>query len=291
MADRPLLGAIRAVTTCVTDLDRVVQVYEDWLGYRPVERGEVPPAAASGWRAPACAGRRYATLAPESGEACYLRFIESEQAEGWSALTTHGWNATEIVVQDVDALSARLSGSPDFTIIGEVMPLGRFSMIRAMQVLGPAGECLYFTEVGPGSGLTLAPALSFVGRVFIVVAGGPDLRALFEAYGRFDNSVDPPVSTPVRVVSRANGLDPETPIAHGLVRLGRGTLIELDGYPPQTRPRRRTDGELPPGMAMVSFDVSRLEGGTTPALLPSGGHSQTLVGAAGEWIELVEGAQ
>jgi len=195
------------------------------------------------------------------------------------------------VVQDVDALAARLAASPDFQIIGPIMPLGRYSMIRAMQVLGPAGECLYFTEVGPGSGLILAPALSFVGRVFIVVAGGPDLDALFSTYTRFDNPVDAPVKTPVRVVARANGLDSETPIAHGMVRLDGGTMVELDGYPPQTRPRPTAAGDLPPGMAMVSFDVSRLEGETVPALLPCGGRTRSLAGAAGDWVELVEGAR
>lgn len=290
MTDRGALGTIRAVTTCVTDLARIERVYGEMLGYKAVDRGTVPEAVAIGWGAPKVRGRRYLTLAPESGEACNLRFVESDQAKGWSALTTHGWNATEIVVQDVDALHARIAASPDFEIIGPIMPLGRYTMIRAMQVLGPAGECLYFTQVGPGSGLTLAPALSFVGRVFIVVAGGPDLKALFSTYERFDNTVDPPVKTPVRVVARANGLDSETLIEHGMIRLPGGTNIELDGYPPQTRPRALSPGDLPPGMAMVSFDVPSLSGSTAPALLPSGGRSRTLMGAAGEWIELVESA-
>jgi len=50
-------------------------------------------------------------------EAVHLRFVESPAAAGWHALTTHGWNATELVVQDLDALAARLGSSGDFRLI------------------------------------------------------------------------------------------------------------------------------------------------------------------------------
>jgi len=290
----PRLGAIRAVTHAVPDLAAIETAYAGLLGYRVVERGEVPLSQAQAWQAPACAGRPYLTLEPQSGEDCHLRFVQSPAAAGWRALTTHGWNATEIVVQDVDALAEKVAASPDFQIIGEAKSLQRFPMIRAMQVLGPAGECLYFTQVGEGSGLDLAMARSFVGRVFIVVAGGPVLPALFDAYGGFANEVDPPVSTKVQVISWANGLPPETEHAHGLIRLSQGTMIELDAYPPMTTPRPTAQGDLPPGMAIVSFEIEAIsawsDGATTPALLPRAGRALTFLGATGERIELVEAA-
>jgi hypothetical protein len=270
---RPRLGAIRQVLTVVADVGAVSGVYADVLGYRTVASGRVSADEARWWKAPAMAGRRSVTLGPASGEPVYLRFVESASAKGWKALTTHGWNATEIVVQDVDALAARIEASEDFRIIGPVKGLTRFPMIRAMQVIGPAGECLYFTEVGAGSGLDLAPARSFVGRVFIVVAGGADLDAMFAAYAGFSNAVDPPVRTPVGVISSANGLPPETLHPHGLIKLPEGTMIELDGYPAMTVPRAVATGELPPGMAMVSF---------------AGAGAMLMRGAAGEVIELVE---
>ena len=270
---RPRLGAIRQVLTVVADVGAVAGVYADVLGYRTISQAPVREDEARWWKAPAMAGRRSVTLGPASGEPVHLRFVESPSAKGWKALTTHGWNATEIVVQDVDALSARIAASPAFRIIGPVKGLTRFPMIRAMQVLGPAGECLYFTEVGQGSGLDLAPALSFVGRVFIVVAGGRDVNEMFRAYAGFGNVVDPPVSTPVGVISSANGLPPETLHPHGLIKLPEGTMIELDGYPDVTRPREVAPGELPPGMAMVSF--------AAPGAM-------LMRGAAGEVIELVE---
>lgn len=286
----PRLGTIRAVTHVVSDLSAIRAAYGDILDYRVVDEGEVPAAVAAGWSAPAMAGRPYITLAPSCGTPVWLRFVESRNAAGWRALTTHGWNATEIVVQAVDRLAERLENSP-FRIIGPPKSLQRFPMIRAMQALGPAGECLYFTQVGDGSGLDLAQAKAFVGHVFIVVAGGAHLPAMFATYAGFGNEIDPPVSTRVQVISQANGLPPETEHAHGLIKLPLGTLIELDAYPDVTRPRAHAEGELPPGMAMVSFDIDHpalLHGSATlPALLPGGGAAICRRGAAGEWIELV----
>jgi hypothetical protein len=286
------LDCIRGVTSCVPDLQAIEETYARWLDYQVVERGVVPEAVANGWGAAGTAGASYLTLGPGSGEPVYLRFVESAQSGGWRALTTHGWNVAEFVVEDVDALAASFKGSP-FRIIGPPTSLQRFPMIRAMQVIGPAGECLYFTQVGPGSGLDLAAAESFVGRVFIVVAGGPDLGAMFDAYGQFDNAVDPPVSTRVRVISLLNGLPEDTEYDHGLIKLGSGTLIELDQYPAITRPRTAVDDRLSPGMAMVSFAVSGAANDddlawSAPALFPDIQASvATMRGATGELIELV----
>jgi catechol 2,3-dioxygenase-like lactoylglutathione lyase family enzyme len=290
----PKLGAIRAVTCSVPDLDRIEKAYTRYLGYRVIERGQVPRPVADSWGATAATGRSYMTMEPASREPVHLRFVENPLSVGWRALTTYGWNATEIVVENVDELSAALAGSP-FRIIGPPKSLTRFPMIRAMQVLGPAGECLYFTQVGAGSGLDLAAAKSFVGRVFIVVAGGADIGAMFTAYARFPNEIDPPVKTRVDVLSSANGLPPETLHPHGLIKLSRGTLIELDGYPDVTAPRWTPRGELPPGMAIVSFEFPDIEKYTpadpcAQALLPSAGRAVTLKGCAGELIELVETA-
>jgi len=270
----PRLIGIREVTYTVPDIDLIEATYTRWLRYRVQARGTIAVEEAQAWGTPAMVGRRFVTLAPASGEVVSLRFISAPDSQ-WHALRSHGWNVSEIVVQDVDALAAELRASP-FKIIGEPASLTRFPMIRAMQVIGPANECLYFTQVGDGSGLDLAQAQSYVGRVFIVVAGGPDLPALFRTYECFGNDVDPPVSTPVRVISIANELPLDTLHAHGLVKVGRGSLIELDGYPATTQPRHTPPGSLPSGMAMVSFEVN----GSPP--------QRFVRGATGELIEFVE---
>jgi hypothetical protein len=289
---RSRLGSIRAVTYTVPDLKVIEETYTRWLGYKVIARGPLPVEVAEAWRAPGVAHCPTLTLGPASGEAVYLRFIETAAAADWCALKTHGWNVSEFVVQDVDALAASLAESP-FFIICPPASLTRFPMIRAMQVLGPFGECLYFTQVGPGSGLDLAPARSFVGRVFIVVAGAPDLEALLRSYSTFTNTIDPPVATPVRVISLVNDLPPETLHRHGLVKLGGGTLIELDQYPPVTRARKIAPDALPPGMAIVTLTVDHLpehdDDQVHRVFLPdSEAPSLVWEGVAGELIEFVE---
>lgn len=271
---KPRLGRIREVTYTVPDLTVIEAAYTRWLRYRVIDRGVITAEQASLWDAPAMRSRPYITLAPASGESVCMRFI-AEPLARWRSLTSHGWNVSEIVVQDVDALAAELVDSP-FRIIGPPASLTRFAMIRAMQAIGPAQECLYFTQVGDGSGLDLAQAQSYVGRVFIVVAGGPDLPGLFRTYEPFANELDPPVETPVRVISYANDLPPDTLHGHGLVKLGHGSLIELDRYPDVTRPRFTAPGSLPSGMAMVSFETL----GAAPRRL--------VRGAAGELVEFME---
>lgn len=266
----PRIERIREVTYAVPDIAGVEAAYARWLRYRVARRGECSRALADEWNAPAIEGAPYVTLVPEAGEPVAMTFIAEPRAQ-WRALTSHGWNVSEIVVQDVDALAAQLRDSP-FRIIGEPASLARFPMIRAMQVIGPAGECLYFTQVGDGSGLDLAQAQCFVGRVFIVVAGGADLQAMFATYAPYRNESDPPVATPVRVISVANHLPPDTLHEHGLVKLGSGSLIELDRYPAGTVPRHRPEGSLPSGMAIVHFEVA------------GGSASKTVMGAAGELV-------
>jgi len=269
------LSSIVEVLHVVANVATTASAYEQWLGYQVVEHGSVSKDEADEWQTPDMFGCRSVTLAPASGEKCRLRFVERASAAGYRALTTYGWTATEFTVADVDELAARLVASP-FEIIGPPKSLTRFPMIRAMQVIGPSGECLYFTQIGEGSGLDLAPARSFVGRVFIVVAAGPDVHAMFEPYAAFDNMIDPPVATPVTIISQANGLPPDTLHPHGLVKIGHGTMIELDGYPAGARPRTVVPGELPPGMAMVTF-----------AHTGSDAEPRVVRGSAGELIRLV----
>jgi hypothetical protein len=292
-----MLGAIRAVTTTVPDLDAVEQAYTSYLDYRTIAHGTLDEVTARSWNAPAAAGSRWLALQPASGEATCLRFVERPAANDVRALTTYGWNATEITVQDVDALAPRLAASP-FEIIGPPADLDGLPMIRAMQVLGPAGECLYLTRIGAGSGFDLAGAASPVGRVFITVVGGPDIEALRGFYlARFGNQPSPAKEVRIRVLSRANGLPVETS-RHGLavLPLADGTLFELDRYPVNCTTRPCRDGDLPPGMAIVTCEVaaigqdedfiSRPAASTLPPF--AGARRATLRGAVGELIELVE---
>jgi catechol 2,3-dioxygenase-like lactoylglutathione lyase family enzyme len=291
--NRRRLGGIRAVTYSVPDIAAIERAYGGVLDYRVVDRGTVAADRAAFWGAPAAAGRRYVALEPAGGEAVALRFVETPHREPWRALTTHGWNATEIIVEDVNLLAERIADSP-FRRIGGPRPLTNYPKISAMQVIGPAGECVYLTHAPPGCGMDLGPARGFVGRVFSVVAGGPDIHAMNAAYAAsFDNVVRPPKPTPIGIINEANGLPADHKTDLGLVELEWGTVLELDGYAPAMTPRPTRDGDLPPGMAIVTLDVRAVGAGYTPdahkPLSLSAGPDAGLRmwrGAAGELIEL-----
>jgi len=293
-----MLKQIRAVTTTAADLKAVEDAYSRYLGYRTVQRGKVSHITAKGWGAPAVAGKNLLVMMPESGEQTYLRFVEQTLPAGFKPFTTYGWNATEIAVQDTDALIAGLQGSP-FTVLFPPRDLSPGGDIRAAQVLGPAGEVLYLTTVGHETpGRDLHTAKSFVDRCFIAVAGGPDLEAMRSFYrDNFNSRPGPTLQSMLRVLSSANALPIETKYPICTIPLGGGTLIELDGYPDITKARARPPGGLPPGMAIVTFEHPRFESFAVKPFAPPHDcelppyrdhKTVTVVGAAGELIELIE---
>jgi hypothetical protein len=291
-----MLGRIHGVTTTASDLGAVEGAYSRYFDYRTVLTGSVSEDAATGWGAPLVAGRDVLVMVPASGEQTYLRFIQQELPPGYKALTTFGWNATEILVADTDALEERLRGSP-FRITHPPEELTGFPDIRAMQGPGPAEEMLYLTHIKrPVAGYDLPVAKSFVDRCFIAVVAGPDMEAMRNFYRDvFGNTSNPPHDTPVAVIADANSAPPGTLYPHATVALGDGSLVELDEYKSPAKPRPVNEGELPPGMAIVTCPdftkyVDRLVAPPREAALPPflGSRSGTLVGAAGELIELIE---
>jgi catechol 2,3-dioxygenase-like lactoylglutathione lyase family enzyme len=288
-----MLGSICAVTMVVPDLAPMQAAYTAFLGMRVVARGAVSPEDASRWGTPAASGCAYVALMPETGEETCLRFIAAPDLPPAPAFVSFGWNATEITVRDTDALAARLEGSP-FRMIGPPANLKGFEWIRAMQVLGPCGECLYLTDVRKDA--SLAQAKAEIGQVFIVVVGGPDIGALQAFYrSHFSNDVSDSVAIPIGVISNAHKLPADYLHSLALVTLPEGTRIELDQYPPQAAARATLPGHLPPGLAMVSFRVKNfpehglLAPPSASDMAPFvGARTACLRGGAGELIELVE---
>ncbi len=294
-----MLVSIVAVTIAVPDLQAIEAAYSQHLHYQVVERGEVSRELAEAWQAPKVEARKYLLMRPASGEPVYLRFVEAPRDTHYQPLRTHGWNATEILVEDPDRLAEQLAKSP-FKIIGPPRPLTMNPKIRAMQVVGPANELLYLTRIPPGGSLfNLGSARSWVDRTFIVVVGGPDMRAMQAFYrdvlGMPVTDASPSV---VGIINDAyqRPADASTPLA--IARLPQSFLIEIDEYPPEATPRVPRSGELPPGMAMVSFAVESLGERTLPwvvppqprAAAPYAGRSVGLLrGAAGELLEIVIG--
>ncbi len=202
---------------------------------------------------------------------------------------------------DPDAVAEQLAGT-GFTRIGgpaDLYPSPKSA--RALQMAGPAGELMYFTRILPGgSRFGLHGAKSFVDRPFIMVVGGTSLADIEAFYGHvlglriFSQA-------PFRIgqMSRVLGLPPQTTYPISIARIpGRSFLLELEELPPHIERRTVPDGQLPEGLAMVSFASAplselKLDYRAEPRAIDLPPYDRRTVavieGPAGEWLELIEG--
>lgn len=292
------LGPISCVTIATPDVQRLVDAYSLHLGYELIDHGRVSPQQARLWARPLLAGRRYATMLPQGDGPTFLRFIESRTPANYQPFCHFGWNAAEFMVQDTDACAERLAVSP-FPIIGPPADLSFSDKIRALQALGPAGESLYLTSFKERLPEFDTPeARHAIDRVFIVILGAPSAAAANAFYStHFGVATAPVIPAVISVLSRAQALPVDTMHDLAALTLQGQSFIEADTMPASTLPRPAVEGELPPAIAMVSFDVealpSSLEYLCAPQALPEapyhGRRAAVCIGAAGEWIELIEG--
>lgn len=294
-----MLRAIRIVTLSVSDLTEAECAYVDWLGYQRVERGLIENTLAQCWGTSLLEGSPYALLRSAGGPEVVLRLIERPITPGFAPLRTHGWNANEMLALDPVALERRLR-KPDspFEVIGASAPLDSNPKIIAMQAIGPNRELNYFTRIPPEGGTFVkCAARAFVDRSFIMVIGGSSMTALREFYGEhLAMPVTEPFLSKVSVLNDALELPADHRTALALVPLSSSFVLELDEYPSGTIPRPCREGDIPPGISMVSFTTGtlkdRLPWRTPPTAIDAqpycGRRAGVIVGAAGEWIELIE---
>jgi hypothetical protein len=288
------LGPIACVTITAPDLDAVESCYTKFLDYRVSGRGTISRPQAELWTCPALGGHRYLLLGPAAGDDCVFRFIEAEADENYVPFSTYGWNAAEIMVENVDEMAVRLAGSP-FKIIGEPANLSFTDDIRAMQILGPGNELLYLTEFKqPIPGLDTPVARCTVDLVFIVILGGPSMEDLQNFYaGNFGVPGAPAVESRVKGMSAAFGFSPEQRYPIAALPLAGQALIEVDEMPAQAKSRPAADGHFPSGIAMVSFRANgnsatrsdHYPANEAPYLNARGVSVQS--GSAGELIEVI----
>lgn len=292
---------IKIATVVTSDVQGTKSLYSDWLNYKVVEEGEVPEVLARCWGAPKMNGKSYALLQPESNDDIYLRIIEGTVPKKYKAMTTYGWNAIEIIVEDPDAIYRKLVDSP-FKHIGGPENLGdALSTIRAVQFKGPSEEVFYFTtDTGDRSISTLLTPRSAIDRPFIMVVAGPDAREMTNFYVDVFGATEAFfIETPIDLIASAQELPKDHKFPLGLVRLGAfSNSIEIDGYPETTGPRPAVEGELAPGVSISSFSVNNLDlidsalFITPPTKISGLGYEGnrvvTILGLAGELIELIE---
>lgn len=292
-----MLGSIQAVTSCIRALGPTESAYAAHLGYRTVERGQVPPALATSWGAPAAAGKPYILMAPGQGETVYLRFIESEGEFTFRPHTTLGWNVTEINVGGVDAIAERLRGSP-FRMVGPPATLSMNDAIRAMQVIGPEGELVYLTDIADSPKTEHLPRTKEgIGRVFIMVLGVHSIEEASAFYGDLlgatMSGIYPLNSS---LINEPLNLPADTNLRLILARLPGKFSIEIDELPRSVPKRRAAAGDLPMGPSIVSFAASEIDALATRFLgkaangegaLYNGKRTATIAGPGGELIELI----
>ncbi|MFN0084916.1 MAG: VOC family protein [Blastocatellia bacterium] len=291
-----MLNTIRAVTICAPDLKAIETAYETWLQYKTIARGTVSAPLAALWRTPRMMGREMLLMQPSSGEPVFLRFVAAEKEPEFAPMRTTGWNAMEILVRDPEKIARDLAGSP-FTILGPTRGNSSHENISAIHVLGPARELLYLTRIPENEpAFNLGSARTEVDRVFIVVVGGRDLPAIRNFYAdRLKMTVTDPIDVRISVLSNAYGLAPEHLHRLAIARFPERFLIEIDEYPASAADRPVRPGELPPGMAAVSFGARSLDGFAEQSIELTeppydGRRAALIIGTAGEMIELIEKA-
>ena len=301
-APTPLLKRLKINTVAAPDIGLVESWYTDCLGYTVCERSAISAALADSWGTPAMSNRPYILMKPESGDDVFIRVVEIDEVAGYKPMNSLGWNAFEIIVDDVYAVNERIVKSP-FKIIGEPASLGGdLDFIHAMQVEGPAGDVLYLTCYRVRAADTLLPPPGgFVGRPFIVILAGNGVEATQSYYSeKFALQRGEDMQTSIGVVASAQGQPKDHIFDMGFMALAEtGNFIEYDGYADSYGPRPHHEGQLPPGCSTASFTVSRLDGldinfvgeaVSDSSMAYGGGRSRTARGPVGELIELIEDA-
>ncbi len=294
------------ITVSAPNLELIEEAYSKSLNYEVVDRGQVAEDIATVWNAPRMAGRDFLLMQPESKADYYLRFVQVDAVDGYGAMKTFGWNATEILVQDPDTLAQQLRETDSlFKIVGEPRPLSATSDIRAMQVVGPADEVVYLTRIPKSSAdksvAAMATATTWVDRPFIVILGGPDINAIRSFYqDNFGLKIGEPGMARMTVLNKAHGFDIETTHPITMARISPEFAIEIDGYPAEATTRAQRFGELPPSMSMVGFEVDSFDGLEQHMVAPAqaisslpynGRTTAVLRGPAGELIEVIKSRQ
>ncbi len=292
-----MLKEIAIVTITVCNLAQVEQAWQQHFDYQTVETGEISEALADHWQAPGMAGDDYVLMQPVNKAPTYVRLIEDPAVAGYRPMTSHGWNATELLVSDTDQIAAGMADSA-FEVIGAPRPLWDApDAPRVMQALGTGNELLYLTTNKRAmQGLGLDDSMPMVERAFIMVTGGPSMQALRDFYGDvLGLAVGAAQDFQITMISKANDLPIETTYPLAVINLAPGYLIEVDELPAGIGPRPVESGRLPPGVAAVGFTADRaaddLDWLTAPAPLAdapyNGRHTGLLRGPAGELIEVI----
>ena len=286
------LGRITAVTITTPDLDKVIDIYSKYLGYRFISSTRVSAEQAKSWDAENIENSKMIFMSPESSNDFFFRFIEQDVDEDYVPFGTYGWNAAELIVKDVDRSAEKLIGSP-FEVIGEPADLSFTDQIRAMQIMGPSREVIYLTQFKSKLDEFDSPSPRCdIDQTFIVILAGENLDDMQTFLNeRLYIKKAEPMQSRIRAISKVFDLPEDTKYKSAALAIGDQSLIELDEMPSKAGPRAVRPGYLPSGISIVSFIAydSSLIDKTYDSNIPSfeKARASTIKGSSGELIEII----
>ena len=216
---------IENMTLRVPSLAEAVAAYHA-LGYKDAGASSAATIALSD---PALEGRPHHTIVMSEDPYQTLTMVEWE-GEVPTPFAAPGWSAMEVLVKDLDALFEQLPAA--FTVLNPPAALSFSDQIRAMQVAGPAGELIYFTEVsGEVPGFALPTPTRQVNQCFVMINAVSDIQQSIAFYAELLKCEAPsPMPARVSILSRTNGLDEDHRHDIAPIALGPGQLFELDQW-------------------------------------------------------------
>jgi hypothetical protein len=289
------LGPCLTGTLVAPDLDRTVEAYCDFLHMSVLECTEVSEDQAMLWGKPRLASCPLVTL-ESPGRYPWLRVIGCPGLLPARPFMELGWLALEILTQDLEGLAQGLTDSP-FEIVRRPSDQPGSAGFRAMQVVGPAGEVLYLTEltetVAP---FNIEPASCPVERLFNPVSACLRRDEALRVFSKLGARRNWRFESRLPSVNRAHGLDPSVRHPVATVQLAGRCTVEINQLGVAIS-RRPSEGLLPAGIAMVSFALDNLDNlglkpvspaRSLPGPLYRGQRVAACRGAAGELMELIE---
>jgi hypothetical protein len=297
-------GPLRQATLIVNDAAPLVAAYAT-LGLEVVRHGQVSVDQARSWGHGTLAKCAVVELGAVRGEPGLLRLIEVPGAPPRPTRFSHGWMALEILVRDVDALAAQLAAqaagpSPvqGFEVVGPPADLDVSPNIRAMQVVGPAGEMLYLTQVRaavPPFQIPLSPLWfdgrpfdQHIGPLFIAVMSTPSRATTLQACSSLAPLQTLQFETKITVLNRAldRSLDSRWPVA--TTQWAGGCLFEIDEVQDPAVTAGSQPGALPAGLAWISMQAAQAAQAPPAKGTTKGGPPLPLQELSpGAWLELL----
>jgi len=252
------LGPVIGATLLTNNIDHVINAYQDNLHFTLVSKTTVSVDLATFWHTENLVGNRLAILAADNGDA-WLRVVEDPNAQSTTPLRSCGWMALETNVQNVDEIYEELD-QECFEVIGKPAYLQVSDAIKAMQVIGPANEVSYLTQVErevPPFELPMTTAKT--GGLFIPVLCTHNRDKSLAFYQELNNAdAGLKFDTKITVLNKVWGHEIEHQYPVATLQLAGKCLFEIDQVP-KALIINFNQGSLPSGIAMITCKVNNIE--------------------------------